>query len=94
MRDLIKSLDNVNGTLLLTADHGNCETMWDELGDEPHTAHTLNLVPIVLRDFGNNVDKDVKMNDGCLADIAPTILDICNIEQPKSMTGTSLLMKK
>ena len=92
--DLIKSLDNVNGTLLLTADHGNCETMWDELGDEPHTAHTLNLVPIVLRDFGNNVDKDVKMNDGCLADIAPTILDICNIEQPKSMTGTSLLMKK
>ena len=39
-------------------------------------------------------DKDVKMNDGCLADIAPTILDICNIEQPKSMTGTSLLMKK
>ena len=68
--------------------------MWDELGDEPHTAHTLNLVPIVLRDFGNNVDKDVKMKDGCLADIAPTILDICNIEQPKSMTGTSLLMKK
>jgi 2,3-bisphosphoglycerate-independent phosphoglycerate mutase len=91
--DLIESLEKVNGTLLLTADHGNCETMWDELGDEPHTAHTLNLVPIVLRDFGNNVDKNVKMNNGCLADIAPTILDICNVKQPESMTGTSLLSK-
>ena len=82
---------NVKGTLLLTADHGNCETMWDHEGNEPHTAHTLNLVPIVLRDFGDNLDENVKMKNGCLADIAPTILDICKVQQPNSMTGTSLL---
>eukprot|EP00944_MAST-04C_sp_MAST-4C-sp1_P008577 g8577.t1 len=89
--NLINSLENVKGTLLLTADHGNCETMWDHEGNEPHTAHTLNLVPIVLRDFGDNLDEDVKMKNGCLADIAPTILEICKVQQPDSMTGTSLL---
>ena len=72
-------------TTLLIADHGNCETMMNPDGS-PHTAHTTNPVPIVL------IDKELKLiNNGVLGDIAPTILELMGLEQPKEMTRKSLL---
>ena len=72
-------------TTLLIADHGNCETMMNPDGS-PHTAHTTNPVPIIL------IDKELKLiNNGVLGDIAPTILELMGLEQPKEMTRKSLL---
>ena len=72
-------------TTLLIADHGNCETMMNPDGS-PHTAHTTNPVPIVL------IDKKIQsIKNGVLGDIAPTILELMGIEQPKEMTRKSLL---
>ncbi|MGJ8760032.1 MULTISPECIES: 2,3-bisphosphoglycerate-independent phosphoglycerate mutase [unclassified Polaribacter] len=77
-------LDN-GYSILLIADHGNCETMMNPDGS-PHTAHTTNPVPFIL------IDKEIKsINSGVLGDIAPTILDLMNLEQPKEMTQHSLL---
>lgn len=75
------------GALLVTADHGNAETMLDE-HNHVHTAHTLNPVPFILVDDSR---KKVKLRSGILGDIAPTILDIMEIEKPASMTGKSLI---
>ncbi|MEI7493699.1 MAG: 2,3-bisphosphoglycerate-independent phosphoglycerate mutase [Alphaproteobacteria bacterium] len=73
-------------TLLITADHGNVECMREKDHSTPHTAHTCNPVPIVL------VNGNAKhLNAGSLADVAPTVLSIMGITQPKEMTGTSLL---
>lgn len=72
-------------TTIVIADHGNCETMINPDGS-PNTAHTTNPVPIIL------VDPELKtIHDGILGDIAPTILDLMGIEQPKAMTQHSLL---
>jgi len=72
-------------TTLLIADHGNCETMMNPDGS-PHTAHTTNPVPMIL------IDKEIQsINNGVLGDIAPTILELIGIEQPKEMTRKSLL---
>ena len=82
-----KVLDQTNGIMLLTADHGNCEVMIHEKTKTPHTAHTCNKVPLILISENNNL----KLNNGKLADIAPTILDLLKIEKPVSMNGKSLL---
>merc|ERR1740117_612702 len=71
--NLIKSIEEQRGTLVLTADHGNCEKMWEEATDEPHTAHTLNKVPMILADFSGEGDEH-KIRSGRLADLAPTVL--------------------
>ena len=72
-------------TTLLIADHGNCETMMNPDGT-PHTAHTTNPVPMIL------IDKEIQsINNGVLGDIAPTILELMGVEQPKEMTRKSLL---
>jgi 2,3-bisphosphoglycerate-independent phosphoglycerate mutase len=72
-------------TTLLIADHGNCETMMNPDGS-PHTAHTTNPVPIIL------IDKKIQsIKNGVLGDIAPTILELMGVEQPKEMTRKSLL---
>jgi 2,3-bisphosphoglycerate-independent phosphoglycerate mutase len=73
--------------MIVTADHGNCETMLDASG-EPMTAHTLNPVPFILVDYEN---KHELKTEGKLCDIAPTILELFNISKPKEMTGQSLL---
>jgi 2,3-bisphosphoglycerate-independent phosphoglycerate mutase len=75
------------GILLITADHGNAETMVDESGN-PHTAHTCNPVPFLLVD---NSRKNTRLRPGILADIAPTVLELLGIPQPEEMTGASLL---
>ena len=79
-----------DGTILMTADHGNAEQMVDYKTGDPHTAHTTNPVPLVL--ISNN--KENKIKEGKLADLAPTILELMNIEKPEEMTGESLLVEE
>lgn len=76
-----------NGTMLISADHGNIEDMVDD-NNQPHTSHTTNPVPFIL--IGNHVDK-ITLHDGKLSDIAPTILHLMNIAQPREMTGQNLI---
>ncbi|WP_375604155.1 2,3-bisphosphoglycerate-independent phosphoglycerate mutase [Wolbachia endosymbiont of Anurida maritima] len=71
--------------LIVTADHGNVECMFDEENNTPHTAHTLNKVPFIVS--CNNL----KLRDGRLSDIAPTILQLLGIKKPDEMTGSSLI---
>ncbi|WP_281990908.1 2,3-bisphosphoglycerate-independent phosphoglycerate mutase [Aquimarina aggregata] len=85
VKDVVTTgLENGYATLLI-ADHGNCETMINPDGS-PHTAHTTNPVPFILIDKEN-----IQVEDGVLGDIAPTILDLIGVEQPKAMTQNSLL---
>ncbi|GBR68249.1 2,3-bisphosphoglycerate-independent phosphoglycerate mutase [Gluconobacter kanchanaburiensis] len=74
------------GTLLVTADHGNCETMRDPVTGGAHTAHTLNVVPVILAHANDHT-----IHDGRLADLAPTMLALMGLRQPEAMTGVSLL---
>jgi len=77
------------GSLVITADHGNCELMVDPKSGEPHTAHTTNPVPI----FWIAADAiDRRLRDGSLADLAPTVLDLMHLPQPEQMTGRSLIV--
>jgi 2,3-bisphosphoglycerate-independent phosphoglycerate mutase len=92
---LIDRTTRMGGTLLITADHGNAEYMWDEQGN-PWTAHTTNLVPFVVvegekRKIPHRGGAVRLREGGGLADIAPTILEILQIPQPPEMTGRSLL---
>jgi 2,3-bisphosphoglycerate-independent phosphoglycerate mutase len=76
------------GALLVTADHGNCEMMRDPATGGPHTAHTTNPVPLLLTGGSG-----ATLADGRLADLAPTLLALMELPQPKEMTGVSLLQK-
>ena len=84
---ILTSLRKVGGQLLLTSDHGNSETMLDEKSGLPHTAHTINRVPIIY--FSS--EKKLNIMDGTLSDIAPTILQLMGLEKPIEMTGKSLI---
>ncbi len=85
----VEAVKKVGGVLFICADHGNAEKMIDYETGEPHTAHTTNPVPFILVNYG-----DVKLREGgCLADIAPTLLEIMELPQPPEMTGKSLLVK-
>ena len=85
---IVAAINKVNGALLITADHGNAEQMIDYKTGEPHTAHTTNPVPLILFGMG-----DVKLKEGKLADLAPTMLEIMGLEKPEEMTGVSLIEK-
>jgi 2,3-bisphosphoglycerate-independent phosphoglycerate mutase len=77
------------GAVLITADHGNCELMKDPVTGEPHTAHTLNPVPLL---YVNDADKKRALaSGGRICDVAPTMLQLLGIPQPSAMTGRSLL---
>ena len=84
---IANALVSAGGQMLLTADHGNCEVMWDDQADSPHTAHTTNLVPLILV----NASPSATIVDGRLADLAPSLLEMLGIAKPGEMTGTSLL---
>lgn len=88
--DIYKAIKDTNGTLLVTADHGNADQMFNEDGSI-RTAHSLNPVPFIIVSENFKI-KELKQS-GSLADIAPTILDIMGIEKPKEMTGNSLIKK-
>ena len=75
---------------VLIADHGNCETMWDERNNVPHTQHTTNLVRCIVVNHKGSYNGLI---NGKLADVAPTILSLMNVEQPVEMNGCSLLKK-
>jgi 2,3-bisphosphoglycerate-independent phosphoglycerate mutase len=78
------------GALLITADHGNAELMRDPETGAPHTAHTLDVVPVLLV----GAPKDMtSLHDGRLADVAPTLLEIFGLDQPAEMTGRSLIAR-
>ena len=85
---LMEAVRNAGGVLLITADHGNAELMFDEKTHQKHTQHTLNRVPELLFNGPANVHS---LADGKLADIAPTMLALMGLPQPKEMTGRSLL---
>ncbi|MEM9012567.1 MAG: 2,3-bisphosphoglycerate-independent phosphoglycerate mutase [Pseudomonadota bacterium] len=83
----LTALEEVGGVMVLTADHGNCETMVDPETGGPHTAHTLNPVPVVVIGGPDGALRP----DGKLADLAPTLLALMGLAQPEEMTGRSLL---
>lgn len=85
--EIVDLLLKKGGKALITADHGNAEMMIDEKDNSPITSHTTNKVPLIL--VG---EEDVKLREGILADIAPTILDMMGIEKPKEMTGETLII--
>ena len=89
VQKVVEAVEKQNGVLLITADHGNSEQMIDYKTGEPHTAHTTNPVPLILVGM-----KDVKIKSGRLADLAPTMLDIMNLEKPQEMTGESLIVRE
>ena len=80
------------GSLLVTADHGNCEMMRDPATGGPHTAHTTNPVPVLLANYRANRSRAIALHDGRLADIAPTLLALLGLPQPAEMTGRSLMV--
>ncbi len=87
---VVDAILNKEGTVIITADHGNAEQMIDYKTGEPHTAHTTNPVPLILVSKQNNL----KIKSGKLADLAPTLLELLNLPKPEEMTGESLLVKE
>ena len=86
---VVDKILSLGGQVIITADHGNAEMMVDYETGKPFTAHTINHVPVILAGAG-----DVKLRDGGkLCDLAPTLLELMNLEQPVEMTGKSLLQK-
>lgn len=85
---VVEAVEKQNGVLLITADHGNAEQMVDYKTGEPHTAHTTNPVPLMLVGMQN-----VKLRQGRLADLAPTMLAIMKLPKPQEMTGESLIIE-
>jgi len=85
----VAALRKVGGAMIVTADHGNCETMVDPVTGGPHTAHTTNPVPVIL--LGG--PPGATLRTGRLADLAPTLLDLMGLPQPPEMTGHSLIAR-
>ena len=87
VKRVVEALDEVGGEALITADHGNCEQMTDPNSGQAHTAHTTGPVPLVYT--GHR--KVALKNDGNLSDVAPSLLTLMGLDQPKEMTGHSLV---
>jgi len=83
------AIGKAGGVMLITADHGNAELMRDASTGQPHTAHTINLVPLIL--VGERRDA-MALQSGKLADVAPTVLDLMGLARPAEMTGRSLII--
>ncbi len=82
---IVAALKRMGGALVVTADHGNCEMMRDPVTGGPHTSHTTNPVPVVVMNGGGAI------RDGRLSDLAPTLLTLMGLAQPREMTGQSIL---
>ena len=86
---IVRAVETADGCVILTADHGNAEQMWDRERDQPHTAHTRNPVPVLL------IDPEIegrghRLRDGSLRDVAPTLLALAGVPVPADMTGRDL----
>jgi 2,3-bisphosphoglycerate-independent phosphoglycerate mutase len=87
---IVEVVKKKNLNMIITADHGNAEEMFDYQNQQAQTAHTTNKVPLIL--VSNNCAK-LKLHDGRLCDIAPTVLELLNIDKPQEMTGVSLIKR-
>ena len=87
----VEAVCDVDGAMFICADHGNAEQLIDYETGDPFTAHTTNQVPFILVNAGDGIGL---REGGCLADIAPTLIELMGMEQPKEMTGKSLLVRK
>ncbi len=85
---IVSTVLEVDGTMIVTADHGNAEQMWDAERNGPHTAHTTNPVPVLM--VGQGLRANMPMRDGALRDVAPTMLGVLGLEPPAEMTGRDL----
>ncbi len=85
---VLEALEQADGACLITADHGNVEQMSDSKTGQPHTAHTCELVPLV---YVSKQQRAMRSGQGGLSDIAPTLLDIMNLDPPQEMTGQSMI---
>lgn len=90
VEELLEAVDEKGFRAIITADHGNAEQMFDPLLKAPHTAHTVNPVELVV--YGKGCQEMQLRSGGRLADIAPTVLDLMGLPQPKEMTGQSLII--
>ncbi len=91
LKKIIDIVKEVDAEMILTADHGNAECMEDPVTHKPFTAHTNNPVPFIVI----NSHEEIGLREGgCLADIAPTVLDMLGLEKPAEMTGSSMMVKK
>lgn len=86
---VLAALEKAGGAMIITADHGNCETMIDPETGGPHTAHTTNLVPVAL--VGGPAG--VRLRKGRLSDLAPSLLDLMQLPVPPEMTGQTLILR-
>ena len=86
----VEAIRSVDGAMFICADHGNAEKMIDYETGEPHTAHTTNQVPFILVNYP---ECKALREGGALCDIAPTLLEMLELEQPEEMTGKSLIIK-
>jgi 2,3-bisphosphoglycerate-independent phosphoglycerate mutase len=84
---ILEAIEGVGGAAVVTADHGNCELMWDEENNCPHTAHTLNDTPCIL--IAPGFEGPLRAG-GALCDVAPTLLGLIGVAQPPEMTGKDL----
>ena len=87
----VEAIKEVDGQMFICADHGNAEQLIDYESGAPFTAHTINPVPFILVNYN---DKYTLREGGCLADIAPTLIEMMGLQQPEEMTGKSLLVEK
>ena len=83
---VVEATSRMGGISLITADHGNADRMLEDDGVTPYTAHTTNLVPFYI------VGANVKLRDGKLSDIAPTMLDLMGLKKPQEMDGETLIV--
>jgi 2,3-bisphosphoglycerate-independent phosphoglycerate mutase len=90
LAQVMTALKRTGGTMIVTADHGNCEVMIDPVTGGAHTAHTTNLVPVAL--FNGPEGASLRQG-GRLADLAPSLLDLMGLDQPDEMTGESLIIR-
>jgi 2,3-bisphosphoglycerate-independent phosphoglycerate mutase len=83
---IVKAMQSIGGEVIITADHGNAELVYDTINQQPHTQHTTNVVPMLY------VGRPAKLADtGSLSDLAPTLLKMMNVPQPLEMTGRPLV---
>ena len=88
LAEVVSAVEDAGGALIVTADHGNCDHMLEPDGS-PNTAHSMNPVPLIV-----TADVPGLRDGGILADVAPTVLDLLEIEQPQEMTGRSLISRE